>query len=349
MRILMFFMALTLFVPTICAQQQSNGKKVIDSYDVAPRKALENESKTVVEKPVEKNSPKTDDNKTNGKADKLDSKVEAKSDKSENNDKSATTEKSSSTARAKNKSKSTERAAVLKSPTRRGEGYYHSDTPAPAEPSAPLPPAKIYSELRTSINDSGRLNLTSDTVIVKPVVKTSSTTLVSSEPIESTGDAELDNIIQNTSKKHEVDPRLILEVIRQESGFRMRAVSNKGAQGLMQLMPATAARFGVYNVYDRAQNVEGGTRYIKFLLDTFDGNIELALAGYNAGENAVIRNSYKVPPYRETRDYVRSITARYRSKYHQVDIVKVEVPIVYHVPLTTFEAESGRVILSNNY
>jgi soluble lytic murein transglycosylase-like protein len=117
----------------------------------------------------------------------------------------------------------------------------------------------------------------------------------------------------------------------------------------MQLIPSTAARFGVYRIYDPEENIEGGTRYLKFLLDTFKGNVELALAGYNAGENAVIRNNFQVPHYRETRDYVRSITARYRSKYHQVATAQNDALVVHQVPLTTFAAEDGRVILSNNY
>src|SRR5262249_13321203 len=154
---------------------------------------------------------------------------------------------------------------------------------------------------------------------------------------------------QNSARKHQIDPRLIMEVIRQESGFRPRATSNKGAQGLMQLIPSTAARFGVYRIHDPAENVEGGTKYLRFLLDMFEGNIELALAGYNAGENAVVKYNYQIPPYRETRDYVRSITARYRSKYQQYVPVKKEEQIVRTAPLATFTAENGQVILSNNY
>ena len=81
----------------------------------------------------------------------------------------------------------------------------------------------------------------------------------------------------------------------------------------MQLMPGTAARFGVTNIFDPAQNIEGGTRYLRFLLDSFNGDVDLALAGYNAGEHAVMNSGYKIPRYRETQNYVRSITARYDS------------------------------------
>jgi soluble lytic murein transglycosylase-like protein len=99
--------------------------------------------------------------------------------------------------------------------------------------------------------------------------------------------------------------------MHQESTFKPRAMSNKGARGLMQLMPGTARRFGVSSIWDPRQNIEGGTRYIRFLLDTFDGDVQLALAGYNAGEGAVMKYGYRIPPYSETQEYVRRISRRY--------------------------------------
>jgi soluble lytic murein transglycosylase-like protein len=99
--------------------------------------------------------------------------------------------------------------------------------------------------------------------------------------------------------------------MHQESSFKRGAISPKGARGLMQLMPATAARFGVTNMFDPRQNIEGGTRYLRFLMDAFDGDIALTLAGYNAGEGAVLKYGRRVPPYRETQEYVRRITQRY--------------------------------------
>jgi soluble lytic murein transglycosylase-like protein len=89
------------------------------------------------------------------------------------------------------------------------------------------------------------------------------------------------------------------------------ATSPKGAMGLMQLMPGTAARYGVTNPYDMAQSIMGGTRYLKDLLKMFNGRVDLALAGYNAGENAVIKYGYTIPPYDETRNYVKLIIKRY--------------------------------------
>jgi hypothetical protein len=99
--------------------------------------------------------------------------------------------------------------------------------------------------------------------------------------------------------------------MHQESSFKTRAMSNKGARGLMQLMPPTAVRFGVANIWDPKQNIEGGARYMRFLLDLFNGDVTLALAGYNAGEGAVIKFGNRVPPYSETQEYVRRIGRRY--------------------------------------
>ena len=99
--------------------------------------------------------------------------------------------------------------------------------------------------------------------------------------------------------------------MHQESSFKTRAMSYKGARGLMQLMPPTAARFGVSNIWDPRQNIEGGARYMRFLLDLFAGDVRLALAGYNAGEGAVMKYGYQVPPYSETQEYVRRIGRRY--------------------------------------
>ena len=127
----------------------------------------------------------------------------------------------------------------------------------------------------------------------------------------STSNIQIDNLIRFYGKQHGVDPYLIFCLMSQESKFTKSAMSPKGAQGLMQLMPGTAARYGVTNPYDVAQNISGGTRYLKDLLKMFNGRIDLALAGYNAGENAVIKYGYTIPPYDETRNYVKLIIKRY--------------------------------------
>lgn len=114
-------------------------------------------------------------------------------------------------------------------------------------------------------------------------------------------------LVQEHSARQSLRPDLVRAVIQVESGFNPHARSPKGAMGLMQLMPATARGLGVHNAYDPGENIRGGTTYLRQLLDRFDGNEELALAAYNAGPNAVDRYGRRIPPYQETRDYVRKI------------------------------------------
>ncbi len=114
-----------------------------------------------------------------------------------------------------------------------------------------------------------------------------------------------------------VDPRFIHAVIKQESRYKNQAVSHAGAQGLMQLMPDTAKRFGNKDPYDAASNIEAGTKYLKWLLKRFNGDVTLALAGYNAGEGAVDKY-HGIPPYDETQNYVKKIVANYGKTYHPV-------------------------------
>jgi soluble lytic murein transglycosylase-like protein len=109
----------------------------------------------------------------------------------------------------------------------------------------------------------------------------------------------------------QLDPYLVFLVIEQESHFRVRALSPKGAQGLMQLMPGTARRLGVRRPFDAAENIRGGTKYLRELMDMFGGQVHLVLASYNAGEGAVLKYGRNVPPYRETREYVKKIGKRY--------------------------------------
>lgn len=128
-----------------------------------------------------------------------------------------------------------------------------------------------------------------------------------------TGNALVDSYIVDSSRRYGIDPLLIYAQMHQESTFKQRAVSYKGASGLMQLMPATARRLGVSNIFDPKQNIEGGVKYMRMLLDMFGGDVSLALAGYNAGEGAVMKYGNNIPPYNETREYVRRISARYAS------------------------------------
>src|SRR5256885_13838377 len=126
-----------------------------------------------------------------------------------------------------------------------------------------------------------------------------------------TGSAQVDSYLIDSGTRNGVDPLLLYSVMHQESSFKSHALSPKGARGLMQLMPGTAARFGVTSIFDPRQNIEGGARYLRFLLDRFDGNVNLALAGYNAGEGAVEKYGRQIPPYAETQEYVRRISHRY--------------------------------------
>ena len=125
------------------------------------------------------------------------------------------------------------------------------------------------------------------------------------------GNSWMDGLIRTNGERHGLDPYLIFLVIEHESHFNHRAVSPKGARGLMQLMPGTARRLGVRNSFDPEQNINAGSRYLKELMTMFGGRVDLVLASYNAGEGAVMKYGRAVPPYRETRDYVKRITRRY--------------------------------------
>ena len=124
-------------------------------------------------------------------------------------------------------------------------------------------------------------------------------------------------LVGRIAPRYQVDPELVLAVIRQESGFQATARSYKNAQGLMQLIPATADRFGVDDPWNPEENIRGGVAYLQWLLRRYHGSVPLALAGYNAGENAVDRY-HRIPPYRETRHYVDRILAVYSKTTHPI-------------------------------
>ncbi len=177
-------------------------------------------------------------------------------------------------------------------------GAVRIETTAPAA----RPLGKRRSRLLSSNNHAP-----SSTALVHPTSMSFSNTLAGF----TTGNGAIDNFIVTSGRRNSVDPLLLYAIMHQESTFKPRAMSYKGARGLMQLMPGTALRFGVSNIWDPQQNIEGGTRYMRFLLDKFNGDVQLALAGYNAGEGAVMKYGYNVPPYAETREYVRRISKRY--------------------------------------
>jgi hypothetical protein len=147
--------------------------------------------------------------------------------------------------------------------------------------------------------------------MLQPSARTDDFAAASPNPVQSpVVDSRLDRIVQEAAQRHRLDPALVKAVISTESGWNTRAISQKGAVGLMQLIPATAQRFGVGNPFDPAQNVEGGTTYLKALLDRYNGDLTKSLAAYNAGEHAVDLSG-GVPAYRETQQYVQKVTNAY--------------------------------------
>jgi soluble lytic murein transglycosylase-like protein len=120
-------------------------------------------------------------------------------------------------------------------------------------------------------------------------------------------------LVERVAREQQVDVALLHAVVAVESGYNERAQSPKGARGLMQLMPATAQRYGVTDVWNPLENLRGGARYLRDLLALFNDNLNLALAAYNAGEGAVIGSGYKIPPYAETRTYVPRVLQRYEQ------------------------------------
>jgi hypothetical protein len=159
---------------------------------------------------------------------------------------------------------------------------------------------------------------------VKTIVETSKTDVSDKQKLEvsalvslSTGNPLADAYIAEFSALFNVDPLLIYAQMSQESAFKAKATSSKGASGFMQLMPDTARRFGVTNIYSPKQNIKAGIKYMRWLLDKFGGDTRLALAGYNAGEGAVIKYGNKIPPYRETQEYVARIMTHYELMTNQ--------------------------------
>jgi soluble lytic murein transglycosylase-like protein len=201
------------------------------------------------------------------------------------------------------------------------------EIPAPPQPARRSRPLKLTARIlpRVATPDARRpmldarqasaqpsMALRADAAAYAPAAPLASAS-AAGKPLDgfSTGDASIDRFIVEAGSRNGVDPILLYSIMHRESSFKRFALSPKGARGLMQLMPGTAARFGVRNIFDPQQNIEGGARYVRFLLDLFDGDVRLTLAGYNAGEGAVMKYGNRVPPYSETQEYVRRISERY--------------------------------------
>ena len=163
----------------------------------------------------------------------------------------------------------------------------------------------------TDVPDNNRYRL----LVLSPQDRTASSDRYDSALLAKAG--RYDSIIEKAALSASVEPNLLRAVIVVESGFNSRAVSKRGAVGLMQLMPATATRFGASNPYDPGENVHAGARYLKFLIDRFGQDVRLALAAYNAGEDAVERNGGRIPPFTETMAYVPRVLKIYRMLSEQ--------------------------------
>lgn len=173
-------------------------------------------------------------------------------------------------------------------------------------------------------------------------LKTSAPPAAGSAPgAPSLGADVLHQLVQETAHKHNVDPNLISAVISTESNWNTSAISRKGAQGLMQLVPETAQHFGVFNAFDPAQNVDAGTRYLSSLLERYNGDLPKALAAYNAGPRAVDRWR-GVPDFRETREYVRKVTSSYFQPGSEHQPWRAASKPIYRT--TT---DDGRVVFTN--
>lgn len=125
-------------------------------------------------------------------------------------------------------------------------------------------------------------------------------------------------LVEKAAREHRIDQALLLAVIAAESGYDPYAISRKGAVGLMQLMPETARRYGVRNLYDPAENIQGGAKYLRDLMRKFNNDLPLSLAAYNAGEDAIVRHGNRIPPYRETLSYVPRVMNFYRQYRHGI-------------------------------
>jgi Transglycosylase SLT domain len=154
----------------------------------------------------------------------------------------------------------------------------------------------------------------------------------------------VEKLVREAAERHQVDPALIRAVIQTESNWNPGAISRKGALGLMQLIPTTAQRFGVNDAFSPKQNVDAGVRYLKTLLERYNGNLDLALAAYNAGEGAVDR-AHGIPAYRETRTYVQ----RVQQAYFQPGSGRLDSAYTRKNQIHRQVEASGRIIFTNDY
>jgi len=210
-------------------------------------------------------------------------------------------------------------------------------------------PAVLAGSIQRYVDESGRVvftNLGTDRAGVAPALK--SVFQAATKAASATREQRYAPLIEEAAGRYQISPELVKAMIRVESNFNPEAVSNKGCKGLMQLHADTAKRFGVKDVFDPTQNLEGGVKYLRFLLDHFKHDLSLALAGYNAGENAVAR--YKgIPPYRETQDYVKKVTTLYQPSADELageDLAEIAPPQVNRKIYRVVQPD-GHVLFTN--
>jgi hypothetical protein len=199
-------------------------------------------------------------------------------------------------------------------------------------------PVRVRSVVRADLK-SGRLVRA---VVVSP--KPVEPNLVSDSQTIHQIEPPVAELVETTAKKYDVDPLLVHSVIQVESAYNPYAVSHKGAQGLMQLMPGTARRFGVKNTFDTRENIEGGVRYLKYLDSLFPNDVRLTLAAYNAGEGAVWKYRNNIPPYRETEQYVYKVGTRYGKALRDAEKRKAPQPMVKTSEPVAIEQSYARVV-----
>jgi soluble lytic murein transglycosylase-like protein len=221
-------------------------------------------------------------------------------------------------------------------------------------PAAPQQPLKLASVVRVDAR-SGRL-MRSVVVVSKPIapkVITPVSVDANEKAAVSTlsSDAKLDEIVEDAARRNQVDPLLVHSVIQVESNYNAHAVSPKGAEGLMQLIPSTARRFGAKNSFDVKENVEAGVKYLKYLNSLYPNDLRLTLAAYNAGEGAVAKYRNNIPPYRETEHYVYKVGEKYGSarraaeqrKLAAMPVPEKTVSVERHPPVQYFVDSEGRL------
>jgi soluble lytic murein transglycosylase-like protein len=211
----------------------------------------------------------------------------------------------------------------------------------PATPSAMRSAEAVAGEVSTFIDSRPRLD--SSTTHIKGKLAGQDPNYSNAAGNRSVSAAEIDRYINEAAARHHVDPNLVRALVKVESNFNPRALSNKGAMGLMQLMPATARMYDLRNPFDAAQNVDAGVRHLKGLLENFRGDVSLSLAAYNAGQGAVQRSG-GIPPYTETRNYVKRITSIMGSGSGSGSAVQLSG---LSMPIHVRRDERGNLVISN--